>query len=101
MDGADPEKDPDFAKARVALKKAKNVVFLGFGYHRENIERLKLDEYRDPKMTWYYGTAVGLSSQKRKDIQALFSGRFGIKLDPQRESPNVLAFISNHPDLFR
>ncbi len=102
MDDADPGKDSDFADARAALKKAKNVVFLGFGYHRKNIERLRLDEYRDPKKTLYWGTAVDLSPSRCRQIDALFpkqgGGRSNITLD--QESPNVLEYIKNHLSLF-
>lgn len=99
--------DPVFADAHAVLKQAEIVIFLGFGYLPENIERLQLNEHRNER-TVYYGTAVGLTESECEETQALFPRRTitegllpRIRLDPEAQSRNVREFIRNHLDLFR
>jgi len=41
-DKVDVPKDPDFKKAKLLLSGARKIYFLGFGYHADNLERLRI-----------------------------------------------------------
>jgi hypothetical protein len=61
--------DPDFKRARELLGMAERVYFLGFGYRRDNISRLGLDntQWTGPELA---GTCYGLGARQIADIQA-------------------------------
>ena len=54
-----PTNDPGFEAAYELLKRASKVCLLGFGYHPENLRRLRLKSLLENRGT-LYGTAVGL-----------------------------------------
>ncbi len=64
-----PENVPvhTFSKAHRLLEQAKKVVFLGFGYHRTNLERLELDRI-PKKASMISGTAVNLEDGERVEV---------------------------------
>lgn len=37
-----PDDDPDFKQAKILLRQARKIYFLGFGFHKDNLERLKI-----------------------------------------------------------
>jgi len=77
----------EFELAFNLMNKASNIYFLGFGYHPNNLRRLrikKLDQ-RHPK-----GTAFGLGITEREQIW----GGWGIKL--YGDYNEVLEFLKNH-----
>lgn len=56
------EDDTDFKQARTALRKAQNIVFLGFGFHPKNMTRLKLNDCSSAKV---YSTGFGMGPVAR------------------------------------
>ena len=66
----DLEDDSEFQQAWEIIEKAKQICFLGFGYHRTNLERLRIDNSNG---RWNIcGTARGLEySEKTRVIQML------------------------------
>ena len=55
--------DPEFSIARSLLKEAEVVCFLGFAYHKQNVERLRLNELDQGVVL--FGTALGLGTAER------------------------------------
>lgn len=73
----DPGDDPLLAEAAVAINAAERVLFLGFGYHRMNVERLGLDI--DRKRAYLGGTAFELKDREKQAIkEELFKGRIDL-----------------------
>ena len=54
---------PEYERAKVELKKAERVHFLGFGYHDENLLRLKQEGYSNPHLQMY-GTCLRVEEWK-------------------------------------
>ena len=82
-----------FKKAHEVLRGATNVVFLGFGYYRKNVERLRLHE----SSAKLWGTCKGFTVAEQK----LFIG----PLIPRLKGRNLVGesvneFLRNHPELF-
>lgn len=50
----DIDSDPEFSKARSVLEKSKRIYFIGFGYHKENITRLRIPPHKTMKGTCYH-----------------------------------------------
>jgi hypothetical protein len=57
------ENDPEFQQAYTLLGQAKRVVFLGFGYDKTNLGRLKIN-FTD-KTTEFYGSCFGFSGLEK------------------------------------
>lgn len=62
--------DKDFVKAHQLLAKAKRIYFLGFGYHRVNVERLKVKELSLDQTI--EGSGFGLTGLQCVQIDDLF-----------------------------
>lgn len=93
-----------------ALAWAEKVIFLGFGYLKANVERLKLDQPKSGQRDVdYHGTAIGVTeSERQNNVMPLF---------PQAVTENNLAlsyrprirlfdgtayeFLRNHVELFK
>lgn len=58
-----------FHEARRLIANAKALYFLGFGYHKTNMDRLGI--YASVKPTKVMGTAYGLDYQRRREIERL------------------------------
>ena len=73
-----PDDNPEFKQARILLRNARRIFFLGFGYHSENLDRLKLKSVLqpisstvDPTTTiskLVIGTSYGLSQESKENI---------------------------------
>lgn len=63
------KENQELIETRDLLKKAEQILFLGFGYAPENLEILKLTD-RTKKETSIYGTAFGLESKEKYDIRS-------------------------------
>ena len=65
------ELDMDFGRhmvvAQEAIRKAKSVIFLGFGYDEASLDRLRI-EWRPGK---YFGTAYGLEKSREQKLKRL------------------------------
>lgn len=89
------EEAETFSKAHDLLKEARKVCFLGFGYHRTNLERLQLP--RIPQDSPIVGSAYGLLKAERAAMEQLvstLSGGQGIHLGDDHE--DVLLMLRNH-----
>ena len=62
--------DEAFAAAREVLKTCDRIIFLGFGFHRANFERLDLDVKSGQQRI--FGTCYGFTRRERSDIERLF-----------------------------
>ena len=58
-----------FQQAQRLIADAKALYFLGFGYHKTNMERLGIDAFVKPSKVM--GTAYGLDYQRRREIERL------------------------------
>ncbi|MFB0515706.1 MAG: hypothetical protein ACETWG_03770 [Candidatus Neomarinimicrobiota bacterium] len=54
---------PEFSASRSLLQEAEVVCFLGFAYHKQNVERLRLDQLDQGVVL--FGTALGLGTAER------------------------------------
>lgn len=64
-----------FKEAYKLISKARDVHFLGFGYHKTNIERLNLPNYDDLK---YHGTCYGLERAEIKTVRKFFPSQINL-----------------------
>lgn len=53
------------------MKSADQVLFMGFGYNKTNIDRLEVGKLVKPAL----GTAVGLNSQEKTEISKISEGK--------------------------
>ena len=65
--------DPEFAEARRLLQQAEVVCILGFAYHRQNVERLRLHQL-DPRLT-LFGTALSLGTAEKNRAERVVKRR--------------------------
>ena len=68
-EGMDPE-ESDIEKIRDHMKTTDTLVFLGFAYHRQNLELLKLPKSRPERMIRCYGTTFGISDADLEEIKS-------------------------------
>jgi len=59
----------EFQEARRLIANARALYFLGFGYHKTNMDRLGIDASVNP--TKVMGTAYGLDYQRRREVERL------------------------------
>ena len=88
-----PEQEDTSEEFEVAFKKmeaASEIYFLGFGYHPDNLRRLKIKKFDKKHPT---GTALGLGETERDEIFAYW----GIKL--HEEHNEILEFLKNRISL--
>ena len=65
----DIENDDAFSAARDKLSEASVVCFLGFGYHRTNLQRLRIPEIIEGKTI--YGSMYGIGEGDKQRIMDL------------------------------
>jgi len=80
------EEDLEFNEARTLIREAQRIYFLGFGYNRNNVERLHLGECKEG--AWIYGTANGSSDREQEDVCALLN----TQIDPAKD-PRPVVFV--------
>jgi hypothetical protein len=83
----DNDKSPEFEEALKIMNDATNIIFLGFGYHDNNLRRLRIKEFGKKRPI---GSAHELGLSEREEIQ----GNWGIKLPGGYGE--VLEFLKNH-----
>lgn len=59
-----------FSEAKRLLSRSERIIFLGFGYHRTNLERLGIDTSLDLQL---FGTSFGLTQLECEEIKEFFS----------------------------
>ena len=93
------EEDPEFEEARTLIREAKRIYFLGFGYNKDNVERLHLGECR--KGTCIFGSALGLTPRERADAEYLLKAQNGpgedLFLRVELRDHDCLQFLRNEP----
>lgn len=88
------DNDPVLIEARRLIDGAEAVVFLGFGYHEQNVRRLQLNLEREYE--YLGGSIVGLTNLERDRInQRLFNS----KLNFGHEGWGVLEFLRQRVEL--
>lgn len=76
---ADNLDDREFFRAHQLLAKAQEIVFLGFGYHPTNLQRLRLDLLLPG--TILRGTCYGLTTKEIAELRSDLKGRFRVQAD--------------------
>jgi hypothetical protein len=71
----------DMAYAKEAIKQAKRVIFLGFGYDDTNLHRLGVDNWEPGK---YFGTAYGLGEARIQRLLNVSQKRLSLALSTLR-----------------
>jgi hypothetical protein len=95
---------PELQRARDLMKDSSAVVFLGFGYHRRNVERLRLHEHlQKANIHGTLGAEITLS-EIRTSIQPLFSAlrrdQVALFANLANRCSDALTFLKNHRHLF-
>jgi len=84
----------EFEQAHTLLSSAEIVLFFGFGFHRQNVERLLLSEVLSPKCR-VTGTVYGFTqSEFDQNIKPLFTTIPGAALT--KNDQNALDFLRNN-----
>jgi hypothetical protein len=97
----DTENDQEFINARQVLKRASQVYFIGFGYHKTNLGRLNIHSLlRFDGITGFSRkniqcTAYELSEQQKKDVEDLFN--INVKINFHSSNVDAYKFIKNVP----
>lgn len=87
-----------FSNAHELISVADEIVFLGFGYHRENVERLELEKHL-PAPARVIGTVVGFTqSEFYENVKPQFRSLAGNHLIDNNQ--NVLQFLRDNLALF-
>jgi len=93
------EEDPEFNEARTLIREADRIYFLGFGYNKDNVERLHLGECKEGARI--YGSALGFSDRELKDASRLLDVQIGLGKNPRRAVSlyhyDCLQFLRNDP----
>jgi len=89
--------DEAFALARRVLSSAERIVFLGFGYARQNVERLQLLECANKNATMYL-CARGFTAQQQVAFIRPFFGPWGRDLRIGSEDQDIVEFLRHYPD---
>jgi len=85
-EGTDPQAS-DIVAIRERLSESEIIVFLGFAFHRLNLQLLRPppDPSRNPPPHQYFGTAIGISNNDckliRSDLQNLVPAAVGLQLE--------------------
>ena len=82
------EWDPEFDKARELISTAHRIYFLGFGYYKDNVERLHLGKCRGG--AGVFGTAFKFSPREIQDVYRLLNAQ----IDPQANPRPVFEIIN-------
>ena len=76
------ELDSDFEEANKLLTDARNIYFLGFGYHHENLRRLNFSALSPMSQALDHqyevnidGTAYGIGAAKRRQVEIITNGK--------------------------
>ena len=92
----DITKDAEFTKAHYHLQDADRVFFLGFGYHRPNVERLYI---RSSKQKSFHGTGYHIEQGERDTIHAMFT-KYSCNITLRPISDTVLDFLRRQQNVF-
>lgn len=83
----------EYKTARHWLIKAKRIYFLGFGYHDENLQRLRSDSDKEKIQTQnIWGSSKGLNHRERGRLESE-NNLLGIKINLGAEHLDVIDFL--------
>lgn len=85
---------PQFARAHEIISRAGVIFFLGFGYHKNNVERLHLDKAK--KTTKVFGCVYGMTGAEAEEKEQNFKIHF-VFARVGGGSEDVLTFLRNYP----
>ncbi len=89
---AEEEGDVVLKKAHLELIQAERIIFLGFGYHKANLDRLKLSNIKlGPDNI--VGTAKGLSKLQQKTIEKSLNSNLRLRNDGADEFRDIKDFF--------
>ncbi len=91
------EDETTFSSAHELLMRAEKICFLGFGYHLDNLRRLRLD--RLPKQTTIFGSALGFGAAESQTVQRFFSQTCNRTAQLDGQNRDVLEMIRDYPIL--
>lgn len=80
----DIDGDPNFEEAFQKLQSAEFVYFLGFGYHAENLRKLKIDNI-DVKNKRVWGTSYNLTEKQLQEAMTKAGNKIDLKVGGARE----------------
>ena len=66
-------RDADFTAAKTLLDAADQIIFMGFGYNKTNLDRLEISKLSAEKVIW--GTNIGLANRELATISHHCSGK--------------------------
>jgi hypothetical protein len=89
--------DEAFARARDALSTAKRVVFLGFGYANQNIERLQLQTCLNPATQIYLCVTGFTPHQQLALVRPHFSGFRVVSMGEEKQ--DIVHFFRRFPEV--
>ncbi len=90
-DDLDIKSDDQFLRARNIISNTNNVLFIGFGYDKTNIERL-IPPQKDHRGMW--GTAYDMTSAEKSKVVATFKD-LNIKINLRDAKETAYGFIRN------
>lgn len=88
----DLQNDPAFTKANSVLNEAKQIYFLGFGYHPQNVERLNIPS---SSVKTHAGTAYDLEPAQQVLVKGLFALK-DISITLSAKTMDTLLFLKTH-----
>lgn len=92
---SDPANVSEFSAAHKALAEAEKVIFLGFGFLYENIDRLRLSNLRNNN-TRYFGSAKGKTPSEVALAESFFPRPAGMKIVALDCEMDALDFIRHN-----
>jgi hypothetical protein len=86
-----------FVKARDAIAKANRVIFLGFSYARQNVERLRLTDCMHPS-TDVYLCATGFTQQQQSHLLRPMFAQWNSTVRFGQDNEDIVEFFRHYPD---
>jgi hypothetical protein len=89
----------EFSRAHAVLAEAERVIFLGFGFHEKNVERLHPENWN--RSASVHGTAYGMTPSERHYYADQPLNRNGMGFNAGRDNEDCKLFLRNRLDLLR
>jgi hypothetical protein len=87
------------ARAHSALSDAERVIFLGFGYGRQNVERLQLQNHVK-KQAGMYLCVTGFTPEQQVALVRPYFNPWGRDLRTGKETDDIVQFLRRYPEAF-
>lgn len=89
---------PTFDDARRLIDQARQIIFLGFSYGKENTERLGDQTFWYHTTTPVFGTAFGMEQGEYRAARNRLGGKLNNLVDPELPRLSCLKFMRRHID---